>query len=120
MTSEAEVTQEISQLLRQLASPGEPGESIKESIWRASRRAGLSFIQTKKYWYRERRTVPAHLADQIRERAADHERRLKRAAFQTILAMRESDPDLFSESIEALGDILHRTGQERGSSRRSS
>lgn len=116
MTSATEVTQEISLLLRQLASPAEPGESVKACIRRASMRSGLSFIQAKKCWYGEYARIPAHIADQIRERAAEHDRRLKQSAFQTLLAMRESDPDLFRESIEALGDILHRPGQERRSS----
>lgn len=115
MTSAESVTQEISALLRQLASPVEAGESVKACIRRASMRSGLSFNQTKKCWYREYRSIPAHIADQIRERAADHERKLKQSALQTLLAMQRSDPDLFRESIEALGDILHRQGEGRRS-----
>lgn len=119
MTSAEEVTTEISLLLRRLASPGEPGESVKACIRRASMRSGLSFNQAKRGWYREWKNIPAHVADEIRQRAADHDRRLKQAAFQTLLAMRDSDPELFSESIEALGDILHRKGESRRHSRGS-
>lgn len=110
-----QVQQEISSLLRQLSEPVVAGESIKTCIRRASMRAGLSFGQTKRMWYAEVKSIPAHIADQLRERAAEHERRLRQSAFQTLLAMRESDPDMFRESIEALGDILDRPGQERRS-----
>jgi len=106
MTSADQVTEEISQLLRQLASPVSPGESVKACIQRASMRSGLSFIQAKKCWYREYRTIPAHIADQVRQRAAEHDRRLKAAAFQTILAMQASDPDLYRQCIEELGDLF--------------
>lgn len=115
MTTAESVTQEISVLLRQLASPSEPGESVKACIRRAARNSGLTFNQARHGWYREWKNIPAYVADQIRQRAAEHERRLRQSAFQTLLAMRESDPDLFRESIEALGDILDRPGQERRS-----
>lgn len=115
-----QVQEEISGLLRHLAEPVNAGESIQQCIRKVSMRAGLPYGQIKRMWYGEWKKIPAHIADHLRERAAAHDRRLQQSALQTLLAMRESNPDLFSQSIEALGDILHRTGQERGSSRRSS
>ena len=116
MTTAEQVQDEISALLRQLASPSEPGESVKACIRRAARNSGLTFNQARHGWYREWKNIPAHVADQIRQRAAEHDRKLKQAAFQTLLAMQKSDPELFRESIEALGDILHREGEGRRAS----
>lgn len=104
------VSDEISMLLKRLAEPVEAGESIKACISRAAERSGLTFHQTRHAWYREWTNIPAHVADQIRQRAAEHDRKLKAAAFQTILAMQESDPDLYRQCIEELGDLF---GAER-------
>jgi hypothetical protein len=104
-TSE-QVQDEISKLLRRLADPVEAGESVKACIRRASMRAGLSYGQTKRCWYKEMRNIPAHVADEIRDRAAAHDRRLQQAAFQAIIALQESDPDYFRQCIEEVGDIL--------------
>lgn len=120
MTSAEKVQDEISALLRQLASPSEPGESVKACIRRAARNSGLTFNQARHGWYREWKNIPAHIADQIRQRATEHDRKLKAAAFQTILAMQESDPALFRECIEELGDLFgpereaRRVGGRRG------
>jgi hypothetical protein len=104
-TSE-QVQDEISKLLRRLADPVEAGESVKACIRRASVRAGLPYGQAKRAWYKEWRNIPAHVADEIRERAAIYDRRLQHAAFQAIAALQESDPEFYSQCIEEMGDIL--------------
>jgi hypothetical protein len=104
-TSE-QIQDEISALLRRLADPVTAGESVKACIRRASQRAGLPYGQAKRAWYREWRNIPAYVADEIRERAAIHDRRLQHAAFQAILALQDSDPDYYRQCIEEMGDVL--------------
>lgn len=105
-----DIAEEISGLLRKLAEPTTAGETVKQCINRAARNSGLTFRQAQRGWYREWKNIPALLADQIRQRAAEHDRKLKAAAFQTILAMQASDPDLYRQCIEELGDLF---GAER-------
>lgn len=116
MHTPEQVQDEIARLLRQLADPVEAGESVKALIRRASTRAGIPYGQAKRAWYKEWRTIPAHVADGIRERAEAHERRLRKAAYQAVVAMQESDPEYFRECIEELGDILLPLGGQSGSS----
>lgn len=104
-TSE-QIQDEISALLRRLADPVTAGESVKACIRRASMRAALPYGQAKRLWYREWREIPAFVADNIRERAAAHDRLLKRAAFQALIALQESDPDYYRDCIEAMGDLV--------------
>lgn len=113
MTTAEDVQDEISRLLKKLADPVTAGESVKACIRRASMRAGLTYGQTRKYWYREIRNIPAFVADDIREKAAAHDRRLRNAAFEALVAMQESDPEYFRECIEGLGEILLPDGAGR-------
>lgn len=110
------VQAEISALLKRLADPVTAGESVKSCIRLASMRAGIPYNQTKKLWYREIRNIPAFVADQVRERAAAHDRKLKQAAFEAVVALQESDPEFYRDCIEGLGEILL---PERGSRRAS-
>lgn len=116
MTTAEQVQDEISTLLKRLADPVTAGESVKACIRRAATRSGLPFNQAKRLWYREMRSIPAYLADTIRDRATAHDRKLKHAAFQTLAAMQESDPDYYRECIETMGDILLPERQARRSS----
>lgn len=100
------VQDEIATLLRRLADPVVAGESVKACIRRASLRAGLPHGQTKRLWYREWTTIPAFVADQIRERAAAHDRKLKASMVDALAAMQQSDPEFYRASIEALGEVL--------------
>ena len=111
-----DIQDEISRLLRRLADPVQAGESVKACIRRASQRAGLPYGQGKRLWYRETRNIPAFLADEIRERAAAHDRRLQQAAFKAIVALQESDPDYYRRCIEEVGDILLPVGGQRRAS----
>jgi hypothetical protein len=113
-TSE-DIQNEISALLRRLADPVTAGESVKACIRRASQRAGLPYGQAKRAWYKEWRNIPAHVADEIRERAALHDRRLQHAAFQTLVQLQESDPAFYRECLEGLGEILLPDGTPRRS-----
>lgn len=101
-----DIQEEISNLLRALADPVTAGESVKACIRRASMRAGLPYGQTKRLWYRERTNIPAHVADAIRERAGQHERRLKRSVVEAISVMQTTDPDFYRDVIEAAGAVL--------------
>lgn len=100
MRTAESVQQEISGLLRQLASPVVAGESVKTCIRRASMRSGLPYGQVKRAWYREWREIPAHIADTIREIAGRHDRKLKRSMFQAVAAMQDTDPEFFRRCIE--------------------
>lgn len=111
-----EIQEEIARLLKRLADPVTAGDSVKACIRRASQRAGLPYNQTRKLWYRETRNIPAYMADEIRDRAAKHDRRLQQAAFQTIVALQESDPEYYRQCIEAMGDILLPVGGKRRAS----
>lgn len=106
MTTAEQVQDEISILLRRLADPVVAGESVKACIRRASVRAGLPPGQVKRLWYREWSTIPAHVADQIREKAAHHERSLKRSIVEAISVMQTLDPDFYRSVIEAAGEVL--------------
>lgn len=106
MRTAEQVQDEISNLLKKLADPVTAGESVKACIRRASQRAGIPYSQAKRGWYREWINIPAHVADNIRERAAAHDRRLKQAAYQAVVALQDSDPEYFRECIESVGEIL--------------
>jgi hypothetical protein len=101
-----QVQDEIAKLLRRLADPVVAGESVKACIRRASMRAGITHGQTKRLWYSEMSMVPAFLADQIRERAAAHDRKLKASMVEALAAMQASDPDFYRSAIETLSDAL--------------
>lgn len=106
MRTADQVQDEMSALLRRLADPGVAGESVKACIRRASMRAGLTYGQTKKLWYRETRNIPAYVADELREKAVRHERDLRRAAFTALVEMQASDPEFYRDCIETLGEVL--------------
>ena len=106
MRTADQIQNEMSVLLRRLADPAVAGESVKACIRRAATRAGLTYCQTKKLWYRETRNIPAYVADEIRERAARHDRELKRAALQALVTMQEVDPEFYRSCIEALGQMV--------------
>lgn len=42
---------EAASLLREIASPGMPGESVKAAIGRAARRAGMPYGRVRSLWY---------------------------------------------------------------------
>lgn len=106
MTTAEQVQDEISILLKRLADPVVAGESVKACIRRASMRSGLPQGQVKRLWYREWSTIPAHVADQIREKATQHERLLKRSIVEAIHVMQVTDPDFYRSVIEAAGAVL--------------
>lgn len=101
-----DIRKEISALLRRLADPVVAGESVKGLIRRASMRSGLTYGQAKRLWYSEQRSIPAHIADMIREKASAHDRHLKHAAFRTLVQLQKSDPEFYRDCLEGLGEIL--------------
>jgi hypothetical protein len=78
---------EASSLMRLLAEPGTPGESVKAAIRRAARRAGIDTGLGKRLWYGEARRIDADTMDRLRI-AADDTKALGEAinARRTILA----------------------------------
>jgi hypothetical protein len=106
MRTADQVQDEISALLRHLADPAVAGESVKACIRRAATRAGLTYGQTKKLWYRETKNIPAYLADELRERATRHDRQLRQAAFKALVEMQQSDPEFYRDALKALGNIV--------------
>lgn len=60
-TAEA-VADELSGVVRRAAEPIDAGDLVTEQIRRAARRLGLPWGQVKRLWYRECRTIPAHIA----------------------------------------------------------
>lgn len=60
---------EAARLLQALASPSQPGESVKALISRAARRAGLPAGLCKRLWYGEARRIDADTMDHLRARA---------------------------------------------------
>lgn len=61
---------EAAELMRHLAEPAVPGESVKAAICRAARRAGITAGLGKRLWYGEARRIDADTMDQLRAKAA--------------------------------------------------
>jgi hypothetical protein len=112
MSNAEAVQDEISDLLRRLASPVAAGESVKECIRRASKRSGVPYGQVRRAWYKNWRLIPAYVADQIRQRAAQHDEHVKRQLYRAIVSMQESDPVYFDKRIESLSQYLLLDGGE--------
>lgn len=111
-----DIREEIARLLKRLADPVTAGESVKACIRRASMRAGLNYGQAKRLWYRETRNIPAFMADAIRERAIEHDRKLKRQMVEAISIMQATDPEFYRDVIEAAGAALLPGGKRSGAS----
>jgi hypothetical protein len=76
MTADEVVSVEMRDCLMKLATPSEPGKKLKR-IWDdLSRATGLTYGQVKRLWKREWKVIPASVADEIRRKVADHERKL--------------------------------------------
>jgi hypothetical protein len=88
MTAEA-IQDEMSLAVREAAGPRSAGDSVKACILRASRALGLEYNATRALYYRQRKTIPAHLVDQIRARISEiEERQLERLRQE--VALREA------------------------------
>lgn len=106
MTADEVVCSEMSECMKRLASPAEPGEKLKAIYGRVAVKTGLTYGQVKRLWKREWKVVPASVADAIREKVADHERRLD--AEQEILRKRfwalnnaSHDPEFYQRRTAA-------------------
>lgn len=100
MTADEVVSVEISDCLKRLASPAEPGEKLKAIYGRIAVKTGLTYGQVKRLWRREWKIIPASVADEIRRKVAEHERKLDardeilRARFWA-LNHQSSDPEFY-------------------------
>ena len=72
------VRSEMSNHVRQLARPSEPGESVKSCLRRVSLRTGLTFSEAKRLWYAEWKVIPAHVADSLRKAVEANDRQIDR------------------------------------------
>ncbi|KQT08508.1 hypothetical protein ASG40_11550 [Methylobacterium sp. Leaf399] len=70
---------EAASLMRVLAEPAVPGESVKAAIYRAARATGLPAGLCKRLWYGEARRIDADTMDQIRSAAARDRQALENA-----------------------------------------
>lgn len=57
---------EAAELIRLVAHPPQPGETIRGRIARAARGLGWTFNRTQDIWRREARRIDAHEMDQLR------------------------------------------------------
>lgn len=95
---------EMSGLVRSLAAPASPGESVKACIRRVASRSGLRFSQIKCLWYAEWKIIPAYVADKLRQAVEAYDRQIERqieelkaqqARFYA-LTHHSSDPEFYS------------------------
>ena len=68
MRTDAEITADARQLVREAVMPAEIGERICAQVWRAAQRLGLSYSKTKAYWYGERRRIAASEYENLKAR----------------------------------------------------
>lgn len=116
MTADEVVRVEISDCLKRLVSPAEPGARLKALYDLASERCGrgddgrriVDYGQAKRLWKKDWKVIPAWLADHIRRKVAEHERKLD-ARDQALKARywalnhASSDPE-FYQGRTAAGD----------------
>ncbi len=69
MPATTTITDEAAFLLREIASPGIPGESVKAAIGRAARKSGLAYGRIRRIWY-GLAVIEAQEMDKIRSIAA--------------------------------------------------
>jgi hypothetical protein len=61
------INEHLHGIVRRAALPVTAGELIAQQIDRAARRLGISRGLVKRLWYREQRSVPAHVALELLE-----------------------------------------------------
>ena len=103
MCSIEAVQDQMQVAVRRLATPCEPGETVKACVRRVATRTGLSFDEVRRLWYRRWRVIPAYVADTIRNAVEAHERKLDQAyearrarqAALYALTHESSDPEFY-------------------------
>lgn len=98
--------EEAARLIRGIAEPCPPGDSVKAAISRASRRIGWSFSRTRAIWYADARIrLAAEELDDLRSKArasqAEKERDLYHALLQRIARLESAvafDPTGLSDA----------------------
>lgn len=107
-------SKEMERLLKQVAAPAQPGESVPQVISRVARRLGWERGRTKRLWYGEARRIDAeemdavrayldrHALDKARGELAQNDELIERIA-----ALLVQDPDFHrvqvAEFLKALG-----------------
>lgn len=116
---------EASDLMRTLALPCPPGDSVKAAINRAARRAShylarpMTFSRAEDIWRKEARAIRAEEMDALRRAAKREAFKDETAAVEARLARIEAalvaiDPDFHGEAIVALRRALRPAGQAAG------
>ena len=116
MTADKAVCVEMSNCVKRLVSPAEPGARLKALYELVSDRCGrdedgcriVNYGQARRLWKKEWKIIPAWLADHIRRKVAEHERKLAardiplEARFWA-LTHQSSDPEFYQRRA-ATGD----------------
>ena len=113
---------EAALLMRHLAEPAVPGESVKAAIGRAARRAGLAAGLGKRLWYGEARRIDADTMDQLRAAAARDAKLLEdaRDARQSLLRrLAACEAALGLQPSHLVGDVARPEGGSRRRSHRA-
>lgn len=114
MTADEVVSLEMSKCVRRLVSNAEPGARLKALYELVSDRCGrfddgsriVTYGQAKRLWKKEWKIIPAWLADHIRRKVAEHERKLD-ARDETLKARfwalnhASSDPEFYQGRTSA-------------------
>lgn len=101
-TSAASSLDEARALIRQCAEPCKAGELVKEAIFRAARRLGMTPSRARDIWYGNARRIDANEMDRLRRGAEEAEIAGALAALEFLKDRACSD-----EAIRQLRAALH-------------
>ena len=101
---------EMSQAVRKLAFPGEPGESAKSCIRRVAKDTKLGFGVIKRIWYKERKIIPTELSDFLREAVKKQEQDID----QRIAALRERQARYYALTHHSMDTEFYRARTAEG------
>lgn len=95
---------EMSQVVKKLAFPSEPGESAKSCIRRVAKDTKLGFGVIKRIWYKERKIIPTELSDFLREAVKRQEHDID----QRIAALRERQARYYALTHHSMDQEFYR------------
>lgn len=100
MTADEVLREEMSECVKRLAWPGEPGEKLKSCYRRVAKATGYTCGQIERLWSKERKVIPGTMLDYLRQKAAEHEAALK-ADFAAIQAEKNKLWPLTAYSLDS-------------------
>jgi hypothetical protein len=110
--SSEDVQLQVQAMVRRIAYPGSPGESVKACIVRVAKISGVSFTDVQRCWYARYKVIPAHLYLTLKAAAEAHEHRINRQIEHQrerlnrlyALVNQSSDTEFYSRAVaEAVG-----------------